>query len=197
MDACKISQNQIYSTFSYNDRLDPLNAETATSLSEDLNYIRSTLLRVYGVNLSDPNNKWYKVPAYNLKYLYDEYLTIRNELNSLTSSVRAYDFAIFFAGNPSSQQLLVTIVIPRNVRLTGGSVWANHPPLSSTWTANILRGTTSVGSIQILSGQQNGSVSFSPNPLNLSSGDILKITAPTTIDPYIRDISISLIGTLI
>lgn len=73
MSICYITQEEVYASSRYDDRLNLLSAESATSLLEDLNYIRSTIFAIYGVDYNDPNNRWYKVPFYNLTFLYRKY----------------------------------------------------------------------------------------------------------------------------
>lgn len=68
---CNIQQTEIYNSSSFNDRLNVLNSESSRTLEEDLNFIRSVILSIYGLDLNDPQNKWYKVPFFTLKYLYD------------------------------------------------------------------------------------------------------------------------------
>ncbi len=68
---CNIQQTEVYNSSTFNDRLTITNAESSTTLEEDLNFIRSVILSIYGVNINDSQNKWYKVPFFTLKYLYD------------------------------------------------------------------------------------------------------------------------------
>ncbi len=81
MAICYIPQEEVYASSRYDDRLNLLDAESATSLLEDLNYIRSTIFAIYGVDYGDINNKWYKVPFYNLTFLYQKYLSLYEDFS--------------------------------------------------------------------------------------------------------------------
>jgi hypothetical protein len=78
---CNIQQTEIYNSAIFNDRLPILDAESSRTLEEDLNFIRSVILSIYGVDLADPQNKWYKVPFYTLKYLYDNIENLNYHVN--------------------------------------------------------------------------------------------------------------------
>jgi hypothetical protein len=88
---CNIQQTEIYNSSRFNDRLTITNAESSTNLEEDLNFIRSVILSIYGVDLNDPQNKWYKVPFFTLKYLYDSIESLRayviSEVNRLDGRI--------------------------------------------------------------------------------------------------------------
>lgn len=68
MPVCYIDQEEVYQSSPQDDRLNILEAETAINLEEDLNYIRSVILTILGLDKSNPDNKWYKVPPlYNFR----------------------------------------------------------------------------------------------------------------------------------
>lgn len=94
MAICYIEQTEVYNSSSQNDRLNILNAITSTSLLEDLNYIRSVIFRIYGQDTNNLSNTWYKVPFYNLTYLYNLYNKLLSDFSvehytSAESSTRA------------------------------------------------------------------------------------------------------------
>ena len=91
MAICYITQTEVYNSFSQNDRLDTLNGENSSSLQEDLNYIRSVIFKILGLDPSDPNNKWYKVPYYTLTSLFDSYNNLYNNYISLFNTVNTVD----------------------------------------------------------------------------------------------------------
>ena len=92
---CYIQQEEIYNSSLYDDRLNPLEAESsATTLEQDLNFIRSVILTIYGVDKSDPDNRWYKVPFFTLKHLYDTVENIRTTINTIIDQMN---------GGPGSQ----------------------------------------------------------------------------------------------
>ena len=76
MGLCYITQEEVYNSSQQNDRLNPLDAPSASTLSEDLNYIRSVILTTYGVDKNDSNNAWYKVPTFTLKNLHDRLTSV-------------------------------------------------------------------------------------------------------------------------
>ena len=81
---CYIQQEEIYNSSTYDDRLNHLEAESsATTLEQDLNFIRSVILTIYGVDKSNYDNKWYKVPFFTLKYLYDTVENIRTTIDTI------------------------------------------------------------------------------------------------------------------
>jgi len=82
---CNIQQTEVYNSATYNDRLTIVNAESSRTLEEDLNFIRSVILSIYGLDLNDPQNKWYKVPFFTLKYLYDNIENLRSYIISEVS----------------------------------------------------------------------------------------------------------------
>lgn len=79
MPICYIQQTEVYSSDYQDDRLNYLEAESAVSLQEDLNYIRSVIFGLIGTDPTNPSNKWYKVPPYNLSVLYSNYLTLKSD----------------------------------------------------------------------------------------------------------------------
>ncbi len=79
---CHIQQTEVYNSSVYNDRLPIVNAESSHTLEEDLNFIRSVIFSIYGLDLNDPQNKWYKVPFFTLKYLYDSIENLRSYILS-------------------------------------------------------------------------------------------------------------------
>lgn len=91
MAICYITQTEVYNSFSQNDRLDTLNAENSSSLQEDLNYIRSVIFKILGLDPNDSNNKWYKVPYYTLTTLFDSYNNLYNNYISLSNIVNTLD----------------------------------------------------------------------------------------------------------
>jgi hypothetical protein len=87
---CYIQQEEIYNSSTYDDRLNPLEAESsATTLEQDLNFIRSVILTIYGVDKSDPDNKWYRVPFFTLKYLYDTVENFRTTINTIIDQMNS------------------------------------------------------------------------------------------------------------
>lgn len=86
MAICYIVQEEIYNSSTQNDRLPYLQAESSTSLLEDLNYIRSVIFAVIGLDRNNPDNKWYKVPFYNLSFLYEKINELSSRLDSLSGS---------------------------------------------------------------------------------------------------------------
>jgi hypothetical protein len=79
MSVCYITQQEIYNSSIFNDRLDVLLAESSLTLEQDLNFIRSVILDVFGQDKQDPNVKWYKVPFYNLTFIYNSYLQLKSD----------------------------------------------------------------------------------------------------------------------
>jgi hypothetical protein len=88
---CNIQQTEIYNSSTFNDRLTITNAESSTNLEEDLNFIRSVIFSIYGVDPNNSQNKWYKVPFFTLKYLYDSIESLRayviSEVNRLDGRI--------------------------------------------------------------------------------------------------------------
>jgi hypothetical protein len=97
---CNIQQTEVYNSSVYNDRLPIVNAESAHNLEEDLNFIRSVILSIYGLDLTDQQNKWYKVPFFTLKYLYDSIENLRSyilsEINRLDNRIDEVNEALDF-----------------------------------------------------------------------------------------------------
>lgn len=91
MAICYITQTEVYNSFLQDDRLNTLNAESSSSLQEDLNYIRSVIFKILGLDPSDPNNKWYKVPYYTLTFLFERYNDLYNNYLSLSNTVGSLD----------------------------------------------------------------------------------------------------------
>jgi len=88
---CNIQQTEVYNSSTFNDRLTITNAESSRTLEEDLNFLRSVILAIYGLDINDPNNKWYRVPFFTLKYLYDSIEALRayviSEVNRLDGRI--------------------------------------------------------------------------------------------------------------
>ncbi len=87
---CYIQQEEIYNSSAYDDRLNPLEAESSSiTLEKDLNFIRSVILTIYGVDKSNPDNKWYKVPFFTLRYLYDNIESLRSTINTIIDQMNS------------------------------------------------------------------------------------------------------------
>ncbi len=132
---------------------------------------------------------WESVPPYTLADLAERV----DNLESGAGGPVPYDLAIFYSGTPSAGALLAAITLPRNLSLQGGSVRVGTAP-AANWTAIIYNGGTAIGTVSVLANQTSGSVSLNSTPTSLSAGALLRIVAPATADPAIRDISISLQG---
>jgi hypothetical protein len=95
---CNIQQTEIYNSSTFNDRLTITNAESSTNLEEDLNFIRSVIFSIYGVDPNNSQNKWYKVPFFTLKYLYDSIESLRayviSEVNRLDGRIDQINYHI-------------------------------------------------------------------------------------------------------
>ncbi len=113
--------------------------------------------------------------------------------SKLAPGATPYDLVIFFPGAPYNGALLAAIIVPRTFYLQGGLVRVGVTP-AANWTATIYRGGTAIGTVSVPAGQAAGTVSVDSAPTSLSTGDLLRIVAPSTADTAIRDISISLLG---
>jgi len=113
--------------------------------------------------------------------------------NKLAPGASPYDLAIFYPGTPFAGALLASIAVPRNLSLQGGSVRVGTAP-AANWNATIYAEGTPIGTVSVPAGQTSGTVSLDNTPTSLSAGALLRIVAPSTADPTIQDISISLQG---
>jgi len=111
----------------------------------------------------------------------------------LAPGASIYDLAIFYSGSPGPGTLIAALLVPRNLSLQGGSVRVGTAP-AANWTAVVYSGGTAIGTVSVPAGQLTGTVSLNNTPTSLSTGDLLRIVAPSTGDSAIRDISISLRG---
>jgi hypothetical protein len=104
-----------------------------------------------------------------------------------------YDIAIFYSGAPHAGAVLAAVVAPRTFSLLGGSVRVQTAP-SANWTGSIFLDGLPVGTVDVPANALYGTVSLYNTPTAVFAGTTIRIVGPSTADPTIRDISISLQG---
>lgn len=124
-----------------------------------------------------------------------EALTVATQ--ALSPATFPVDLMFSYIGQPGASQRLYRayvghpFTLPANLPL---SIVACRVAPASNWTANILRGGSSIGTATIAAGATTGTFSFS-TAISLVNGNLLEIDAPASPDASIQDPSITLAGT--
>jgi len=102
-----------------------------------------------------------------------------------------YDLQTFFAGSPTSSQLVVRFLAVRDLtlptNLTGSACYAGVAALAST-TFDIQKNGVSVGSLNFAASAQTATFTFA-SPVTLAATDRLDIIAPGSADANLADIT--------
>lgn len=104
-----------------------------------------------------------------------------------------YDVVLYRSGRIIGGSVLLRMVLPRDITIlaSGHRVSCNVPP-AADWQAEIRRNDAAVGTVTILAGQTQGSVSITP--ISLTEGDVLTIIAQMGTDFALEGVSIVLRG---
>lgn len=105
-----------------------------------------------------------------------------------------YDLQTFFAGSPTSSQLIVRFLAVRALTLptslTGSACYAGVAATAST-TFDIQKNGVSVGSLNFAAAAQTATFTFA-SPVTLAATDRLDIIAPGSADATLADITFAL-----
>jgi len=106
-----------------------------------------------------------------------------------------YDLVLGFVGNPSASDL-DWLLVGRSVTIASadpGAAYARTNP-GATWTADILKNGSSVGSVEISTA---GAYSFTvASDVSLAAGDRIELESPASADGSISDIQVTLKATV-
>jgi hypothetical protein len=116
---------------------------------------------------------------------------------SVSSLVLPYDIGFYVAGNMDTASTIVgTYIAPRTTSLKTGladsTAKAVTPPQATT-TYNININGVTQGSLQFAAWSSNGVFTWNTG-INLSPGDLLEIVTPATVETFIKDVAITIVG---
>lgn len=108
-----------------------------------------------------------------------------------------YDFGLYAPGKPTASQVLARIVLPRAVILPSGlagSVGSCGTAPTGTVTLALALNGTSVGSVSFAAGATIATFAAA-SAIDLAPGDVLTVTAPSSADATLADVSVTFTGT--
>lgn len=114
-----------------------------------------------------------------------------------TTAAAPYDVSNFINGKPLASEILIRTVIVRAISLQAnfaGCLAYCSTAAAAAATLAILKNGVQVGTITFAIGAKSGTFSTS-SAITFNVGDQLVVTAPSTVDATLSDISISLYGT--
>jgi Collagen triple helix repeat (20 copies) len=107
-----------------------------------------------------------------------------------------YDIALYAAGKPAASALALRFAFDRaisfSINLAGSIASAGTAATASTNFA-LTKNGTSIGTLTFAAGSATGTFSVGTAP-NFASGDVLTVTAPSTQDATLADLSVTLNG---
>jgi hypothetical protein len=124
------------------------------------------------------------------------FVTLLNPSSSAGGGL-PYDVALYAAGKPNASALVLRFVFNRivafGINLTGSTASVGTVPTASTVFA-LAKNGTSIGTLTFAAATATGTFSVAVAP-NFVSGDVLTVTAPSTPDTTLADLSVTLTGT--
>lgn len=119
-----------------------------------------------------------------------------------TPTAQAYDLSFYVSGvDTTSNEIIHTYVAPRNIQISSESPHRAHAntPDSAGTSYEIYVNDLLVGSVTFAASSNNGLVIIGSESgdVNLVPGDVVKIRNPAAPSLEIKDISITLIGSLV